>query len=101
MKRIGFERYYIQGGDWGAIIVQLMAAMYPKNVIGMHSNVCLVSSPLQMTKWFIGSYFPSLIGIPKEHESYLYPISDHIQVLILEMGYLHLQATKPDTVGTL
>lgn len=101
MTKLGFERYYVQGGDWGAIIVQIMASLYPDKVIGMHSNMCFVNSPLQLTKTFIGSYFPSLVGIPKEHEDYLYPMSEKYSFLILEMGYMHLQATKPDTVGKL
>lgn len=99
MSKIGFEKYYIQGGDWGAMIVQIMASMNPDEVLGMHSNMCFVNSPLQWIKSFIGSYFPSVVGIPKEHEKYLYPMSEKFMNLILEMGYMHLQATKPDTVG--
>ena len=30
MKRLGFDKFYIQGGDWGAIIVTTMAAAYPQ-----------------------------------------------------------------------
>lgn len=30
MKRIGFDKYYIQGGDWGAIISSNMGVLYPK-----------------------------------------------------------------------
>lgn len=101
MKRLGFERYYAQAGNWGGIILQIMASLYPENIIGLHSSICSVTSPLQSMKWFIGSYFPSLIGIPKDQEYYLYPISEHIQTIILETGYAHLHATKPDTVGKL
>lgn len=30
MKRIGFDKYYIQGGDWGAIISKEMGQLYPQ-----------------------------------------------------------------------
>ena len=30
MERLGFEKYYTHGGDWGAGITASMAAMYPK-----------------------------------------------------------------------
>lgn len=99
MNKLVFPRYYIQGGDAGGSVGQIMAGLYPDKVIGMHSNMCLLSSPLQFIKLYIGSYFPSLIGIPKEQEEYIYPLSNKFAYLILESGYMHIQATKPDTVG--
>lgn len=30
MTRLGFEKYYVQGGDWGAVITSSMAALYPE-----------------------------------------------------------------------
>lgn len=99
MERIGIQTYYVQGGDWGGIIAQLMGALYPDNVLGVHSNMCYVNSPLEVIKTAIGSIFPSLVGIPKKHHFHLYPISRKLSHMILETGYLHLQATKPDTIG--
>lgn len=101
MKKIGIERYYVQGGDWGSFIVQLMANLYPDNVIGVHSNMCAVNSLTQFVKTYVGSFFPSLVGIPKDQEGYLYPMSEKFSFIVLETGYLHIQATKPDTVGML
>lgn len=101
MNKLGYEKYYIQGGNWGAVITSLMAGMFPNNVKGLHSTFCDVNSVLQFIKTTIGSYFPALVGIPKEHEHYLYPRSEKFSFLMLEMGYCHLHATKPDTVGTL
>lgn len=99
MNRLRFTKFYVQGGDWGSTIVAGMAAMYPDKVIGMHSNWCTVYSSKQLLKTFIGSYFPSLIGIPKDQEKYIYPMSEKFSFLMLESGYFHIQATKPDTVG--
>ena len=48
--------------------------------------------------YFKGSLWPSLI-VERELESRMYPYSDHIMRLLEESGYLHIQATKPDTVG--
>ena len=33
MKRLGFNRYYVQGGDWGSIIATSMATLYPERYI--------------------------------------------------------------------
>ncbi|KAJ8938570.1 hypothetical protein NQ314_011429 [Rhamnusium bicolor] len=98
MKRLGFEKYYIQGGDWGGIIVHHMATLFPEKIIGVHSNMCFVNSPFTNLKLFLGSYYPSLV-VSKEFEDKVYPLSQKYAHILLETGYMHLQATKPDTIG--
>jgi len=39
MKRLGYTRYVAQGGDWGAIVTDVMAAQAPPGLIGMHTNM--------------------------------------------------------------
>jgi pimeloyl-ACP methyl ester carboxylesterase len=39
MERLGYPRYVAQGGDWGAIVTDLMGAQAPPGLIGMHSNM--------------------------------------------------------------
>ncbi len=39
MKRLGYMRFVAQGGDWGAIITEVMAAQSPPGLIGIHSNM--------------------------------------------------------------
>jgi pimeloyl-ACP methyl ester carboxylesterase len=36
---LGYERYAIGGGDWGAAITSLMAHAHPENVIGLFSSI--------------------------------------------------------------
>ena len=45
MERIGYDRYAIAGGDWGAIINRHLANHYPDRLIGMHSNMILAGPP--------------------------------------------------------
>lgn len=98
MKEIGFQKYYIQGGDWGSMIVGHMAAVYPNNVLGVHSNMCFVSSALSTYKMFLASMMPSLF-VDEKLIDRMFPLKEKYNYLILETGYWHLQATKPDTVG--
>jgi pimeloyl-ACP methyl ester carboxylesterase len=39
MKRLGYTRYVAQGGDWGAIITDVMATQGHPELIGMHTNL--------------------------------------------------------------
>jgi pimeloyl-ACP methyl ester carboxylesterase len=39
MKRLGYDRYVAQGGDWGALIVDLMALQKPAGLLGVHTNL--------------------------------------------------------------
>jgi pimeloyl-ACP methyl ester carboxylesterase len=39
MKRLGYTRFVAQGGDWGALIVDQMAAQAPPELLGIHTNL--------------------------------------------------------------
>ncbi|XP_076763245.1 juvenile hormone epoxide hydrolase 2-like [Xylocopa sonorina] len=98
MQRVGFKRFYVQGGDWGSVVAANMAALFPEKVRGLHLNMCN-SMTLSNFIWLgIGTYFPSLIGVHENYSLFL-PISKHISLLLNEFGYFHIQATKPDTLG--
>jgi pimeloyl-ACP methyl ester carboxylesterase len=45
MKRLGYKKFVAQGGDWGAIITDLMAAQGHPELLGVHSNMPGVFSP--------------------------------------------------------
>src|SRR5919106_33264 len=38
MKRLGYDRYVAQGGDWGGQITDLMGAQAPPGLLGIHTN---------------------------------------------------------------
>lgn len=131
MKRLGFKKFYAQGGDWGSLITTNMAQLEPRydltvvvvislkwtpeviifsclfqtpsTVTGLHVNmaapskfgVSLISSIL------LGRRFPKLFGFTDVDVQRLYPATQKMLVETLkESGYMHIQATKPDTVGT-
>jgi pimeloyl-ACP methyl ester carboxylesterase len=39
MLRLGYGRYVSQGGDWGAIISELLAVQAPEGLLGIHVNM--------------------------------------------------------------
>jgi pimeloyl-ACP methyl ester carboxylesterase len=67
MKRLGYTRFVAQGGDWGAIVVDLMAGgrspgmeeAAPPELIGIHTNMAGAVPPELFSASFAGSPPPS------------------------------------------
>ena len=67
MKRLGYTRFVAQGGDWGAIVVDLMAGgrdpgpaePAPPELIGIHTNMAGAIPPDLFYASFAGSPPPS------------------------------------------
>lgn len=100
MKELGYKKYYVQGGDWGGLIAQFMAALFPDKIFGLHSNFCFTITPLAYLKTYLGGFFPSLVIDDKVRDK-IYPMKEKLMYTLKETGYMHIQGTKPDTLGEL
>jgi pimeloyl-ACP methyl ester carboxylesterase len=45
MKRLGYDRFIAQGGDWGALITEILGAMAPPELIAVHTNMASTVPP--------------------------------------------------------
>jgi len=45
MKRLGYTPFVAQGGDWGAVIVDMMGVQAPPELLGIHTNMAGVIPP--------------------------------------------------------
>ena len=39
MKRLGYTKFVAQGGDWGAIVVDMMGVLAPPELLAIHTNM--------------------------------------------------------------
>ncbi len=83
---LGYKRFAIQGGDWGAFIGSCIAKLHPDEVLGLHLNM-------------VGA-------IPAEGRN-VKPLNDEEQEFLrqaeqfrrFEAGYQWIQGTKPQTLA--
>ncbi len=87
MAQLGYERYGLAGGDWGAIINRHVANHYPQRLIGLHTNFVLASQPPQ----------DSTAGQATEAETT--QRNARIAFMKNEVGYQQIQGTKPQSLG--
>ncbi|KPI97739.1 Juvenile hormone epoxide hydrolase [Papilio xuthus] len=98
MKRLGYGKFYVQGGDIGHYVGSAMATMFPNYILGFHTNFpTLMYNQLATLCIYIGSAWPRIL-VEAEFVSRLYPYSQQLQKL-RESGFLQEEATKPDTMA--
>lgn len=86
MKRLGYPRFYVQGGDWGALIAANMGYAQTEAVAGLHVNLALCS-PEELMK----------LGEPTAEE--MGQLGKFQHYLDWESGYSQQQSTRPQTLG--
>lgn len=84
MKRLGYDNWAAQGGDWGSVVTTVLGAMRPEGLLGIHLN----------TPYAFPAQIPDTLSPEERHA---------VDGLALYTGDLggsnHLQGTKPETVG--
>lgn len=84
MLELGYERYGVQGGDWGAIIGSQIARKYPESVVGYH------------TTFLAGTPAPPAGTEPSAEEVAYREARARFQSD--ETGYSSIQGTRPQTL---
>jgi pimeloyl-ACP methyl ester carboxylesterase len=67
MKRLGYTKYVAQGGDWGAIITDLMGVAAPPELIGIHTNMAGAVPPEIDKLAFVGAPAPPDLSADEKH----------------------------------
>jgi pimeloyl-ACP methyl ester carboxylesterase len=87
MARLGYQRYGVQGGDWGSIIGTQIALNDASHVAGLHLNMCTAAAPAGAD--------PNA-GLTEAEQQRL-KVRQAFQAE--ETGYQQIQGTKPQTIG--
>jgi pimeloyl-ACP methyl ester carboxylesterase len=82
MDRLGYQRYFAQGGDWGSFVTSQVALADPEHCAGIHLNMI---APIPMTD-----------DVSEEEQVCLDGMAAYNDV---DSGYFKEQSTKPQTVG--
>jgi pimeloyl-ACP methyl ester carboxylesterase len=85
MRRLGYDRYGAQGGDWGASVTAHLGAQDPDHVAGIHVNMPVAGPP------------PNDSGEFSERE--LAALADMDEHRRTGTGYSRQQSTRPQTLG--
>ena len=95
MKRLGYTRFVAQGGDWGAIVTDVMATQEPPELLGMHTNLPGAVPPevSQAIRFVTGAPAPSGLSADEQRAW------DQLNFVYTKgVGYAVEMATQPQTL---
>jgi pimeloyl-ACP methyl ester carboxylesterase len=95
MKRLGYASYVGQGGDWGAVIVELMGAQAPNGLLGIHSNMPNVVPPAIDAAALAGAPAPAGLSTD-EKRAY-----EQLAGFYKDVYYAFFMGTRPQTLTAL
>jgi pimeloyl-ACP methyl ester carboxylesterase len=92
MKRLGYSRFVAQGGDWGAVITDVMATQGHPELLGIHTNMP-GAIPADIDKAaFSGAPAPSGLSAEERHAY------DQLDFFYKHVFYAFEMATRPQTL---
>jgi pimeloyl-ACP methyl ester carboxylesterase len=94
MKRLGYNRYVSQGGDWGAVVSDKMAAQAPEGLLGIHTNMPATVPP-EIAK-ALADGEPAPAGLSADEKA----AYEQMNALYTKgAGYALMMVTRPQTLG--
>ena len=94
MKRLGYTHFVAQGGDWGAMVSELMAKQAPPELLGIHTNMPATVPPDISRALKRGD--PAPAGLSADEKRAYEELNDFYSKHI---GYATEMATRPQTIG--
>jgi pimeloyl-ACP methyl ester carboxylesterase len=95
MKRLGYTSYVAQGGDWGAVVVELMGAQAPKGLLAIHTNMPNVIPPAIDSAAVAGAPVPAGLSADEKHAY------EQLAAFYKDVYYAFFMGTRPQTLTAL
>ncbi|MFD7406766.1 epoxide hydrolase family protein [Streptomyces sp. NPDC059866] len=95
MKRLGYTKYVAQGGDWGAIVTDLMGVHAPVGLVGIHTNMPAAVPPAIEAAIAAGNPLPSDVTIDNDDEK---AAVDQLAFLYRHVAYALLLGSRPQSL---
>jgi pimeloyl-ACP methyl ester carboxylesterase len=92
MKRLGYQQFVAQGGDWGAVITEVMAAEAPPELLGIHTNMPNAVPPDVELAAVAGAPPPAGLSA-EERRAY-----EQLDFVYKHVGYAKMMGTRPQTL---
>jgi pimeloyl-ACP methyl ester carboxylesterase len=92
MNRLGYTKYVAQGGDWGSVLVDLMAVEAPPGLIGIHTNMAGAVPPAIDSAAAAGAPAPAGLS-PEERHAY-----DELVFTWHHVYYAYMMASRPQSL---
>lgn len=97
MKRLAYERYVSQGGDWGAIISDALGRQAPQGLLGIHVNrVERAATFPQDAAQALMNGTPAPDSLSPEEKVIFNEARDFLNN---GFGYAAIMGTRPETIG--
>lgn len=90
MVRLGYEKYFTQGGDWGSIVVNAMGVQEPQGLLAIHTNMPEVIPPEIDALIWSGAPLPTDLSDDERKACE--------QVRENKFAYAFLMGTRPQTL---
>ena len=96
MRRLGYDRYVAQGGDWGNAVTEQMALLAPPELLGIHTNMPATVPDSIQVALTNGAPAPSDLS-PEERGAW-----DQLATFYAHgLGYANEMANRPQTLYAL
>ena len=95
MRRLGYEYFVAQGGDWGSVVTDLIGVQAPPELLGIHTNMPGVVPEDINQASFSGAVAPSTLS-NEERSAY-----DQLVFVYKHVYYAFYMGSRPQTLAGL
>jgi pimeloyl-ACP methyl ester carboxylesterase len=94
MKRLGYQHYVSQGGDWGAVVADAMGRQAPEGLLGIHVNMP-ATVPVEIAN-ALKNGDPAPAGLSDKEKAAYASLN---KLYTRGAGYAGMMVTRPQTLG--